>query len=317
MDACTISRDYSPNPQNLRRTLIPMSLMAKFTVLGGPSSEQLARKIASRLKSRYVGCELRVFPDGESKITVKGKLQGKIIVVQSVYPPVDSNLIRAFALLARARENSSKVYAVIPYIGYQRQDRKFLPGEVVSMALVANLFKAVGVSKVIIVDVHSMRAINLFDIPAKNVSAVEELAKYFSKLKIKWPLVVSPDVGGYQRAKNFARHLGVDFIVLKKHRDRKTGKVSIRQANHDQVRGRDLIVVDDIISSGSSIVKAAQYLKSQQCGRIYATCTHAVLVGDAEKKIRQAGVTKIVSTNTIPGKTGIVDVSSVIAKAIS
>ena len=294
-----------------------MSLMAKYTVLGGPSSEQLARKIATKLKSRYVGCELRVFPDGESKITIKGKPSGKIIVVQSVYPPVDSNLIRAFALLSEAKKYSSQVYAVIPYIGYQRQDRQFLPGEVVTMALVAKLFKAVGVSKVIIIDVHSMRAINLFGIPTKNVSAVEVLSKYFKRLKLKDPLVVSPDVGGYQRAKDFARHLGVDFIVLEKHRDRKTGKVTIKQANHDEVRGRDTILVDDIISTGGSIVKAAQYLKSQRCARVYATCTHAVLIGDAEKQIRKAGVTRIVSTNTIPGKTSIVDVSGIIAKAIS
>jgi ribose-phosphate pyrophosphokinase len=291
--------------------------MTSFTVLGGPSSEELARKIASRVQSRYVGCELRVFPDGESKITVKGRLQGRIIVVQSVYPPVDSNLIRALALVSEARKYSSQVYAAIPYIGYQRQDRQFLPGEVVTMSIVAKLFKAVGVSKVIMVDIHSTRAISLFDIPAKNVSAIGELAKYFSKLKLKDPLVVSPDVGGYQRAKNFAHHMGVDFIVLQKHRDRRTGKVTIKQANHDEVKGRDVILVDDIISTGGSIVKAAQYLKSQRCGRIYATCTHAVLVGDAEKKIRQAGVTRIISTNTIPGKTGIVDVSSIIAKAIS
>jgi ribose-phosphate pyrophosphokinase len=291
--------------------------MAKFTVLGGPSSEKLAKKIASRLKSRYVGCELRIFPDGESKITIKGKLYGKIIVVQSVYPPVDSNLIRALCLVVEGKKYSSQVYVVIPYIGYQRQDRQFLPGEIVTMSIVAKLFKALGGSKVIIVDVHSTRAINLFDIPAINVSAVEELAKYFSKLKLKNPLVVSPDVGGYKRAKNFAHYMGVDLIVLQKHRDRKTGKVTIKQANHDQVRGRDAILVDDIISTGGSIVKATQYLKSQKCRRIYATCTHAVLVGDAEKKIKQAGVTRIISTNTIPGKTGIVDVSNIIAKAIT
>jgi len=291
--------------------------MTKFTVLGGPSSEQLAKKIATKLKSRYVGCELRLFPDGESKITIKGKPSGKIIVVQSVYPPVDSNLIRAFALLSEAKKYSSQVYAVIPYIGYQRQDRQFLPGEIVTMALAAKLFKAVGVSKVVIVDVHSMRAINLFRIPAKNVSAVEGLAKYFKRLKLRNPLVVSPDVGGSQRAKNFAHHLGVDFIVLEKKRDRKTGKVTIKQANHDEVRGRDAILVDDIISTGSSIVKATQYLKSQKCARVYAACTHALLIVDAEKNIRQAGVTRIVSTNTIPGKTGIVDVSNIIAKAIS
>ena len=290
--------------------------MTKFTVLGGTSSDQLARKIASRLQSKYIGTELRLFPDGESKVTLKAKPAGKIVVVQSIYPPVDSNLIRALALVSEAKKYSSQVHAVIPYLGYQRQDRQFLPREVVTMSLIAKLFKAVGTSKITIVDIHSMRALNLFQIPATNVSAVEELVKYFKRLKLRNPLVVSPDVGGWQRARNFAHHLEVDFIVLEKHRDRKTGKVTIEQANHDEVRNRDIILVDDIISTGGSIVKASQYLKTQKCARIYATCTHAVLIGDAEKKIKQAGVTRIVSTNTIPGKTGVVDVSPVITKAI-
>ena len=290
--------------------------MGKFTVLGGTSSDQLARKIASRLQSKYIGTELRLFPDGESKVTLKAKPAGKIVVVQSIYPPVDSNLIRALALVSEAKKYSSQVHAVIPYLGYQRQDRQFLPREVVTMSLIAKLFKAVGASKITIVDIHSMRALNLFQIPATNVSAVEELVKYFKRLKLRNPLVVSPDVGGWQRARNFAHHLGVDFIVLEKHRDRRTGKVTIEQADHDEVRNRDIILVDDIVSTGGSIVKAAQYLKTQKCGRIYATCTHAVLIGDAEKKIKQAGVTRIVSTNTIPGKTSVVDVSQVIAKAI-
>jgi ribose-phosphate pyrophosphokinase len=294
-----------------------MSLMARFTVLGGTSSEQLARKIALRLYSKYIGTELRVFPDGESKVTLKAKPAGKIIVVQSVHPPVDSNLIRALALVSQARKYSSQVYAVIPYLGYARQDRQFLPGEVVTISLVAKLFKAAGATKIIVVDIHSMMALKLFDIPAKNVSAVPELVQYFKRLKLKDPLVVSPDIGGIQRARNFARLLDTDFIALEKHRDRKTGKVAIKQGDHLKVIGRDLILVDDMISTGSSMIKAAEYLKKQKCGKIYATCTHALLIGDAEKKIRQAGVTRIVSTNTIPGKTGIVDVSSVIAKAIS
>ncbi|MGB6462734.1 MAG: ribose-phosphate pyrophosphokinase [Nitrosotalea sp.] len=291
--------------------------MAKFTVLGGTSSEQLARKIASRLKSRYIPSELRVFPDGESKVTLKGKPSGKIIVVQSIHPPVDSNLIRALSLVSQARRYSSQVYAVIPYLGYARQDREFLPGEIVTISLVAKMFKSVGATRIIIVDIHSMVALNLFQIPTKNVSAIEELVKYFKKLKLKSPLVVSPDIGGIERARNFARLLGIDFIALEKQRDRRTGEVAIKQGNHHNVKGRDMILVDDMISTGGSIVKAAEYLKKQKCGKIYATCTHALLMRDAEKKIKQAGVTKIVSTNTIPGKTGIVDVSPVIAKAIS
>src|SRR2546426_9703723 len=155
--------------QNLRMTHYSMSLLANFTVIGGKASENLARKIADKLKAKYTKSELRIFPDGESKITLKNKLRGRIIVVHSIYPPVDSNLIRALALVSQARKYSSHVYAVIPYLGYARQDRQFLPGEIVTISLVAKLFKAAGSTRIIVVDIHSMKALNLFQIPAKNV----------------------------------------------------------------------------------------------------------------------------------------------------
>ena len=294
-----------------------MSLLARFTVIGGLSSEQLARKIALKLKSKYIGCELRVFPDGESKITLKAKPTGKIVVVHSVYPPVDSNLIHALALISQARKYSSQVYAVIPYMGYARQDREFLPGEIVTMFLIAKMFKAAGATRIIVVDIHSMVALKHFQISTKNVTAIGELVKYFKKLHLRDPLVVSPDMGGIERARNFANLMGIEYIALEKHRDRKTGEVVIKSSEHQGVKNRDLILVDDMISTGGSIVKAAEHLKRQKCGKIFATCTHALLIGDAEKRIRKAGVTKIISTNTIPGKTSIVDVSPIIARVIS
>jgi ribose-phosphate pyrophosphokinase len=290
--------------------------MTAFTVIGGPSSEQLAKKVASKLKSKFIGCELRVFPDGESKITLKDKPKGKTIVVQSIHPPVDSNLIRSLAILSQARSCSSQVYAVIPYMGYARQDRQFLPGEIITMEIIAKLFKAAGATKIIVVDIHSKTALKHLQIPAKNVSAVEELVKYFRKLSLNDPLVVSPDKGGIERARNFANLLGVDVIALEKHRDRKSGNIVIKTKGLDGVKGRDMIIVDDMISTGGSIVKAAEFLKKQKSGKIYACCTHALLIGDAEKKIIKAGVAKIISTNTIPGKTSIVDVSSIIVKAL-
>jgi ribose-phosphate pyrophosphokinase len=294
-----------------------MSLLTSFTVIGGSSSDHLARKIASKLKSKYISCELRVFPDGESKITLKAKPKGRIVVVHSVYPPVDSNLVRVLALVSQAKKYSSEVYAIIPYMGYARQDREFLSGEVVTISLVANMFKVAGATRIIVVDIHSILALEHFQIPIKNVTAIGELVKYFKRLHLKDPLVVSPDIGGIERARNFAGLMGVDRITLEKYRDRKTGEVVIKPGNHQEVRNRDIILVDDMISTGGSIVKAAEYLKRQKCGKIYATCTHALLIGDAERKIRKSGVTRIVSTNTIPGKTSVVDVSPVIVKAIS
>ena len=144
---------------------------------------------------------------------------------------------------------------------------------------------------------------------------MEVLVKYFKKMKMKDPLVVSPDLGGKERAGKFSNLLKTDFIALKKHRDRKTGKVNILSGKVD-VKNRDLILVDDMVSTGGSIVKATQFLKKQKCRRVFVACTHALLVNDATKKIKNAGVTQIISTNTIPGESAKVDVSRVISDAL-
>ena len=215
----------------------------------------------------------------------------------------------------RARNVSSKIYAVIPYMGYARQDKQFLSGEVVTMSIVARMLRAAGAKKVIVVDIHSKTALNHFKIPKENVSAIPELAKYFKKMKLKNALVVSPDMGGSLRAKKFAALLNTDFIALKKSRNRKTGKVLIQSSKVD-VRGKDLILVDDIISTGGSVIKAAQFLKRHKCKRVFVACTHGLFVEGAEKKIKKAGVSRIISTNTIPRNTSKVDVSGVIADSI-
>ena len=291
--------------------------MTKFTVISGNSSEDLAKKLAKRLGANLIKSELRVFPDGESKITLKGKPQkNKIIVVQSTYPPVDENLVQTLAIISKASEYGTEVIAVMPYMGYARQDREFLPGEVITMKVIAKLFKSVGTSKIIVVDIHSMIGLKYFNIKSKNVTAIPDLAKYFSKLKLRNPLVVSPDHGGKERAKEFAKFLNTEYITLEKQRDRKTGKVEIKSTNFDEIAGRDLILVDDMISTGGSIIKSTEFLKKQKCARVFVACTHALLRNGAEKKIKNAGVTKIISTNTIPGKTSLVDVSDTIAKAI-
>ena len=291
--------------------------MSKISVISGKSSEELAKRLSKKLKANLVKSEVRVFPDGESKITLRGNLsKRKSIVVQSIYPPVDTNLVQALSLISKAKETSSEVIAIIPYMGYARQDREFLPGEIITMKVLAKLFKGVGASKIIAVDIHSVIGLKHFTIKSKNVTAIPDLVKYFKKLSLKNPLVVSPDQGGKNRAKEFAKEFGTKYIALEKKRDKKTGKVQIKTKNSDTVVNRDIILVDDMISTGGSIIKATQFLKKQKCKRVYVACTHALLMNDAEKKIRKAGVTSIVSTNTIPGKTSVVDVSNTIAKAI-
>jgi ribose-phosphate pyrophosphokinase len=288
-----------------------------INLIAGNSSEELAKKISKKLKANLIKSEVKVFPDGESKITLSGKLsKNKTIVVQSIYPPVDSNLIQALVLTSKAKEYSNEVIVVIPYLGYARQDREFLPGEIVTMKVLGKLFKGAGASKVIVVDIHSKMGLKYFKIKSENVTAVPDLAKYFKKINLKNPLVVSPDQGGKERAKEFAKQFGSEFIALSKTRDRKTGKVKIKTTGLDEVKGRDLILVDDMISTGGSIVKATEFLKKQQCNRVFVACTHGLLMNSAEKKIRKAGVSKIISTNTIPGKTSVVDISNTVVKAI-
>ncbi|WP_320416646.1 ribose-phosphate diphosphokinase [Candidatus Nitrosotenuis chungbukensis] len=153
------------------------------TVIGGKASEDLAKKLSKRLKADFISSDLRIFPDGESKITINANpKKGKIIIVNSTYPPVDSNLMQTLSLIAKARQFSSDVISVIPYLGYARQDREFLPGEIVTLSVIAKLLKASGASKVIVVDIHSQMGLKHFDIPIKNVSAVQELVNHFKKL---------------------------------------------------------------------------------------------------------------------------------------
>ena len=290
--------------------------MVKFTVIGGGASKDLARRLARRLRAVYIETETKIFPDGESKITLQ-KIPKKsvILVVQSTYPPVDTNMLQSLSIISQVRKISSRTYAIIPYMGYARQDKQFLSREVITMSVVAKMLQSAGAKKVIVVDIHSNTALNHFNIPTENISAIPELAKYFKKLNLKNPLVVSPDAGGSSRSKKFASLLKSDFIVLKKHRDRKTGRVNIQTTKAD-VQGKDLIIVDDMISTGGSVIKAAQFLKKQKCKRVFVACTHGLLVGDAEKKIRKAGVSRIISTNTIPGNTSKVDVSGILAKSV-
>jgi len=291
-------------------------MLVNFTVIGGNASKDLAKRIARRLKAKYVDVDTRTFPDGESKITFRHNLKKSVVlIVQSTYPPVDTNLLQILSIISEVKKISSKIYAVIPYMGYARQDRQFLNGEIATMSVVAKMLQAAGAKKAIVVDIHSKTALRHFKIPTENVSAIPELAKYLKKLKLKNPIVVSPDTGGSLRAKKFADVLKSDFITLKKSRNRKTGKVIIQSTKAD-VKGKDLIIIDDIISTGGSIVKATQFLKKQKCKRVFVVCTHGLLVGDAEKNIKKAGVTQIISTNTIPRSISKVDVSGVIAQAV-
>lgn len=290
--------------------------MPDISVIAGPASPDLAEKVAKRLGAQLVAAELRVFSDGESKIKI-GKAGKNCVIVQSTHPPTDTHLMQTLMIARKCADGGARdVCAVIPYLAYARQDRAFLEGEAVSIALVAKLLEAAGVRHVITVDIHSQLATSHFA-SIQNVSSIPLLADYAaSKLKLRRPIVVSPDAGGAERAKEFARRLKTDAVVLKKSRDRTTGEVTLDEKLDGDFSGRDAVLVDDMISSGGSIVKAAEMLRKKDAGKVYAICAHALLIGDAAQKIKAAGVQDVIATNSVPGEYAKVDLSPAIADAV-
>jgi ribose-phosphate pyrophosphokinase len=290
-------------------------LYKDVSIIAGPSSLDLATAIAKHLDAELVPVDLRIFPDGESKIKMRRVDKDYCIVVQSTYPPTDRHLLQALMMIKRCSEDgAANVCAVMPYMAYSRQDRAFLDGEVVSMALVAKLIETAGTKRLITVDIHSPASLSYFTIDTQNISAVGLLADYAAvKIKPNAPIVVSPDMGGAKRAVKFARILGTDMVALKKSRDKDTAEVIIEEKElNSSVVGRDLILLDDMISTGESIVEACRFLRRYKPNKIYAICTHALLIGDATTRIKAAGVEEIISTNSVPGIKAKVDLAPLI-----
>jgi ribose-phosphate pyrophosphokinase len=291
-------------------------LYKDVSIIAGPSSVDLATAIAKHLDAELVPVDFRIFPDGESKIKMRRVDNDYCIVVQSTYPPTDRHLLQALMMIKRCSEDgASNVCAVMPYMAYSRQDRAFLDGEVVSMALVAKLIETVGTKRLITVDIHSPASLSYFTIDTQNISAVGLLADYAAvKIKPNAPIVVSPDMGGARRAVKFARMLGTDMVALKKSRDKDTAEVIIEEKElNSSVVGRDLILLEDMISTGESIVEACRFLRRYKPNKIYAICTHALLIGDATTRINAAGVEEIISTNSVPGINAKVDLAPLIS----
>jgi ribose-phosphate pyrophosphokinase len=287
-----------------------------ISVVTGTGSLDLASNIAKRLQAELAVASLRIFSDGESSIRL-GKVRKNCIIVQSTHPPTDRHLMQLLMMTKKCVDDGAQdICAVVPYLAYARQDRAFLEGEVVSIGLVAKLFEIVGLNHIITVDIHSQLAMSYFQ-SIQNVSSVRLLADYARDMKLRDPIAVSPDEGGSKRAKEFARHLNIDSISLKKSRHRLTGEVTIDENVDIDLSKRDAILIDDIISSGSSIVKAAQVLRKARVGKIYAMCAHALLIQDAAEKIKSAGIHDIIATNSVTGEYSKVELSPEIVSVLN
>ncbi len=270
--------------------------------------------MAEKLGLPLLAAEFKVFGDGESKFTLNEKVEGKsIFVVQSTYPPVDQHMFQLFLASHQLSEAGAKVTAVVPYLAYARQDKEFLPGEGVTLGVVAHQMRSVGVRRLVTVDIHSAEGLALFSFPTYSVSAIPSLVEYAkAKLDLKDPVVISPDFGGSKRTEAFARLYGAKFLQLSKTRDRTTGGVSVKDSKLE-VTGKEVVIVDDIISAGDTVKAAAEAVIRQGAKKALAFCVHGLFVGDAFQKLEKTSVGPIVCSNTVPGKFSKVDVSDALA----
>ena len=277
-------------------------------------NSSLAKKISLHLDVEYKNTELRAFADGESKIRLDNVAKKNCIIIHSTYPPTDRHLMQLFMIIYKCKEDdASNICVVSPYLAYTRQDKVFVDGEIITVNLVTKILASLGTTKLITVDSHSPKVLNC-SFATIDLTAIPSLSAYVKKnMTINNPIVVSPDQGGIERAKKFARLINANILSLVKSRDRFTGDVSISLSEELPLKKRTALIVDDMISTGTSVIKAIELLKKNNIGDVYVICTHALLVDDAKEKLLKAGIKEILSTNSIPNEFAKVDLSSVIS----
>jgi ribose-phosphate pyrophosphokinase len=284
-------------------------------IVAGPASRELAKKVAKILKLKLVEIEFKLFPDGESYLRFKRNLKGEVFVIQTLAPPQDRSLFQLLLLISTAKElGAEKIIAVVPYLAYARQDKRFRSGEVISSKLIARLIEESGADELVTFNVHSLKALEFFRIKTSNLTAVELIADYFSGMKN--PFVLAPDEKAIPLAKGVASRLGCEYTSLIKRRDRITGKIETRVKGGMKIKWREVIVVDDIISTGGTMINAIRILKRLGARKIRVACVHAILAQDALKKILKAGAREVVATDSIPSEISKISLASLIAKEI-
>ncbi|MEM2897350.1 MAG: ribose-phosphate diphosphokinase [Candidatus Bathyarchaeia archaeon] len=289
-------------------------------LIGGSSSRLLTLKVAKELGEQASRVEIKKFPDGERYIRIMDDVYGKeAIVIQSMYHNPDEYLFEYLLLVDTLKDlRAKRVISIIPYFAYARQDERFNPGEAISLLSVAKLIESVGTDEVYTIDMHLHRfseISRLFKIPSFNLSAFPALAEYIQKnLELDNPVVIGPDEEAGQWAKTIAEKLKIEYSVLEKQR-LGPDKVEIKPKTLD-VEGKDVIIVDDIISTGGTIVEAIRAVKKEGTHKIVVACTHPILVGDALLKIYEAGADIVIGTDTVPSQISYVSVAPTIAKAL-
>jgi len=294
-------------------------------ILSGTSNLKLSKEISKKLKLKLVNTNIKRFADGEIYIEINENIRGNsVFVIQSTSNPANDNLMELLLVVDALKRSSAKnITAVIPYFGYARQDRKVAPRTSISAKVVANLITNAGASRVVTVDLHAGQIQGFFDMPVDNLFTTPLFSKYIKKkFNNKKLICVSPDVGGVQRTRGLATRIKAELAIIDKRRP-KPGQSQVMNIIGD-VKGKTCIIVDDIIDSGGTIVNAVEALKKAGAIEVYVFITHAVLSGDAVKKIKNSKIKKLIITDTIDNsqkiknnnKIEVISISSLMSEAI-
>jgi ribose-phosphate pyrophosphokinase len=272
-----------------------------MVVFSGTAHPELASAIAAKLGVPLGKVEISRFSDGELFVRLNENVRGvDVFIVQPTLPGED-NLMQLFLLLdAATRASASRVTAVMPYYGYARQDRKDQPRVSIAAKLVANLITTAGADRILTMDLHASQIQGFFDIPVDHLYAMPVLMDFFAQLDLSEFTVVAPDLGSVKMARAYANRLGVPLAIVEKRRPKANATEVMNVIGISEVKDRNLLIIDDMIDTGGTLIKAAEKLKAVGAQEIYACATHPVLSGNALERLEDSVISKVVVTDTIP-----------------
>ncbi|MEM6735699.1 MAG: ribose-phosphate pyrophosphokinase [Bacteroidota bacterium] len=294
--------------------------MSLVKIFSGSVTNTLAHSIAFNFGCQLGSCKKETFSDGEMGFHFTESVRGcDVFLLQSTIPPAN-NIWELLLMIDAARRASAKyVTVVVPYYGYARQDRKDKPRVSIAAKLAANVLTSAGADRIMTCDLHAGQIQGFFDIPVDHLDASAIFVPYIQHLSLENLIIASPDVGGTQRARAYAKYFEVDMVVCDKHRKR-ANEIASMQVIGD-VRGKDVVLVDDLVDTAGTMSKAGTIIKKKGAKSVRAIATHGVLSGEAHQKIEESALEELIITDTIPQKSGsskikVLTVAELFAKAI-
>jgi ribose-phosphate pyrophosphokinase len=276
-------------------------MMDKLAVVTGNAHLELAKEICRNLKIKLSDCLVGRFSEGEVRVKIEENIRGKdVFVIQPTCPPVNDNLMELLIVIdALKRASAQRITAVVPYYGYARQDRKDQPRVPITAKLVANLITVAGADRVLTMDLHAGQIQGFFDIPLDHLFAVGVFVDYFEKLKLKDLVIVSPDVGGIKMARAYAKRLSAGLAIVDKRRISPEATEAVHILG--DIEDKNVILVDDLVSTGSSLIEAVEILAKRGAKEIRAAITHGVLCGSAIERIdKSKNLKELLISDSIP-----------------